>query len=74
MTLSKFEEILRRFGPVVDLWPAELIDPALDLLQASTAAQDLFTRASAPPPGSAQTGAAASCGEETNFTRSKAVH
>jgi len=73
MTLSKFEEILQRFGPVVDLWPAELTEQALDLLQASTAAQDLFTRASTPRPHTGQAGAG-EFPDETNVTHSKAVH
>jgi hypothetical protein len=73
MTLLKFEDILRRFGPIVDQWPAELIEPALDLLQASTAAQDLFSRASVTPPCALQAGAAAFA-DEPNFTSSKSVH
>ncbi len=72
MTLSKFEEILRRFGPVVDLWPAELTEQALDLLQVSTAAQDLFTRASTLRPHTGQAGAEFL--DETDFRNSKAVH
>ncbi len=74
MTLLKFEEILRRFGPVVDQWPAELIEPALDLLQASAAAQDLFSRASTVTPCALQAGASVRFGEEPNFTSSKSVH
>jgi hypothetical protein len=74
MTLLKFEEILRRFGPVVDRWPGELIESALDLLQESTAAQDLFTQASTETPRAAKAGAATDLGDETNLTRSKSVH
>jgi hypothetical protein len=74
MTLLKFEEILRRFGPVVDQWPADLIEPALDLLQASTAAQDMFSRASIATPCALQAGSPAGFGDETNFTSSKSVH
>ena len=47
MTLSQFEALISRFGPVVDRWPSAQIDAALDFMQGSAAAQDLFARASA---------------------------
>jgi hypothetical protein len=46
MTLSQFKALLTRYGPVVDSWPATSVTPALDLLSASTAAQDLFAEIS----------------------------
>jgi hypothetical protein len=73
MTLLKFEDILRRFGPIVDQWPAELIESALDLLQESTAAQDLFTQASTTTPCPLQAGGAG-LADEANITSSKSVH
>jgi hypothetical protein len=39
--------MIRTYGPSVDRWPAASINPALDLMQASTAAQDLFAEVSA---------------------------
>jgi hypothetical protein len=39
--------MIRTFGPTVDSWPADSINPALDLMQASAAAQDLFADVSA---------------------------
>ncbi len=74
MTLLKFEEILRRFGPVVDQWPAELIEPALDLLLASAVAQDLFSQASTLTPSVSKAGVAKDFDEDTNFTGSRSVH
>jgi hypothetical protein len=47
MTLSQFAELISKFGPVVDRWPPALIEPALDLMHGSLAAQDLFAKASA---------------------------
>jgi hypothetical protein len=47
MTLSQFEALISRFGPVVDRWPPAQIEAALDFMQGSAAAQDLFARASA---------------------------
>jgi hypothetical protein len=46
MTLSQFKALLTRYGPVVDSWPATMVTPALDLLCASSAAQDLFAEIS----------------------------
>ncbi|MDR3511963.1 MAG: hypothetical protein P4L73_10025 [Caulobacteraceae bacterium] len=51
MTLSQFEALIARFGPVVDNWPADEVEAALDLLQASERAQDIFAGASAGPIG-----------------------
>jgi hypothetical protein len=50
MTLSQFEALIARFGPVVDSWPADQIEPALDLLRASSQAQDLFAGAASGQP------------------------
>jgi hypothetical protein len=47
MKLSKFEDLLDRLGPSVGGWPNSVIEPALDLLQASVQAQDAFIRATA---------------------------
>ncbi len=46
MTLSQFEAMIRTYGPSVDEWPVGLAESALDLLQGSLAAQDVFARAS----------------------------
>lgn len=45
MTHSQFENLITRFGAAVDNWPANLREAALDLLRASTEAQDLFAQA-----------------------------
>lgn len=76
MTLSKFAEILRRFGPVVDKWPPELIEPALTFLHESDDAKDLFARASSTTSGGARLGASVGGLAEADVlaTGSKARH
>lgn len=46
MTQSQFEALIARYGPAVDNWPPQTVTDALDLLQSSTVAQDLFAKAS----------------------------
>lgn len=46
MTLSEFQALLATHGPVVDGWPAPLIEDALDLLGRSSDAQTLFVKVS----------------------------
>lgn len=45
MTLVQFRALVARYGPAVDDWPQGERDAALNLLQASPAAQDLFAEA-----------------------------
>lgn len=58
MTVSEFRDMLLRYGPVVDSWPAAMISPGLELLRTSSEAQDLFAQVSAEEGQPPATGAA----------------
>ncbi len=45
MSLAELRLIIETFGVVVDRWPRERLDEALDLLKSSPEAQDLFAAA-----------------------------
>ena len=47
MTFLQLQDLVRRFGPIVDRWPTAMIEPALDLMRTSRAAQDFFASATA---------------------------
>lgn len=47
MTFLQLQDLVRRFGPIVDKWPTAMIEPALDLMRTSRAAQDFFASATA---------------------------
>jgi hypothetical protein len=47
MSLSELRRIIEKFGVMVDHWPPERLEDALDLLQTSPEAQDMFAAATA---------------------------
>ena len=45
MSILELKEIIERFGVMVDRWPSDRLSDALDLLQTSPEAQDIFAAA-----------------------------
>jgi hypothetical protein len=56
VTFLQLQTLVGRFGPVVDKWPASMIEPALELIRSSTVAQDFFAQASEADAGGGQAG------------------